>query len=70
MTDKEFSQLLIEAFGAFDDRTLARAIGMSTPSLQRWKAGRNFPHPAMRPRVKQVIEDMLLVKRVIEREKL
>ena len=33
------------------ERILADGIGVSIPTIKRWRSGTNFPHPAMAKRI-------------------
>ncbi len=48
--DSVFQSLLVQGMGLlrFDDLRLAAELGVSRPSVTRWRNGANAPHPAMR----------------------
>jgi ribosome-binding protein aMBF1 (putative translation factor) len=41
------------------DADLARAMQVRTPSLQRWREGKNIPHPALRTPMVRFLGSML-----------
>lgn len=55
MTDEQFHRLVLEALEHVSARTIAAATGASVPSVERWAAGKNFPHPAVRQRFADAI---------------
>ncbi len=54
--DKAF-QVLIKQFS---DKDLARAFGVSRPTVQRWRTGQNAPHPALMERACETLRQMLV----------
>lgn len=55
MTDEQFHNLVLLALARVSVRTIAAATGASVPSVERWAAGKNFPHPAVRQRFADAI---------------
>ena len=43
---------------AFSVRTVAEALEVSLPTVQRWVEGRNFPHPYMRPGILRLLKEL------------
>lgn len=55
MTDEQFHNLVLLALARVSARTIAAATGANVPSVERWAAGKNFPHPAVRQRFADAI---------------
>lgn len=49
--DRQFMHLVICSMQELNltDKDVAEMIGVSIPTVERWKNGKNAPHPAMRP---------------------
>lgn len=55
MTDEQFHNLVLLALARVSARTIAAATGASSTSVERWAAGKNLPHPAVRHRFADAI---------------
>lgn len=51
VSEKDFQELIAATIdgGFMTEMEIARLIGCSRPSVNRWKMGMNFPMPGMRP---------------------
>jgi transcriptional regulator with XRE-family HTH domain len=66
VTDSEFRAMLTKAFDedGLNPNDLARRMNMSRTSMNRWRNGRNFPHPSLRWMVRESLEQMLIVDKI------
>ena len=55
MSDEQFHNLVLLALSRVSVRTIAAATGANVSSVERWAAGKNLPHPAVRQRFADAI---------------
>ena len=58
ITDQEFRIALIQMTEGMDIGYVANHLLVSHPTVRRWKAGTNLPHPAMRPSLIKDLENL------------
>lgn len=49
VTDKQFRRAIIKVVAELGVAAVADGLSVSKPTVERWVAGRNSPHPVMRP---------------------
>lgn len=59
--DMEFCELINEAmdFCQLKNKDVAHECSVSIPTIERWKNGKNCPHPIMRPLVFKILDKFI-----------
>lgn len=56
VTDEQFATMLARAVEATSARTVSLATGITQSIVDRWIAGKSYPHPAARQRLVDVFD--------------
>ena len=56
---EEFQTAVNYAVSKFGEKAIARAFGVSRPTVRRWLKGKNFPFPPMRKGTMKVLKKLL-----------
>lgn len=57
--EQTFQEVIAAAVAKFGETVLADRLMLSRPTIVRWAAGTNMPHPAVRESLKQTVLRML-----------